>query len=85
MIRPINMARILFAVEPDQRKSSTYHLVTKSVTVSNGELLKILIFSDRSEKEISYCISELENGFVSLFIFNYTPSFPKDCTFINQE
>ena len=74
----------LFAVEPDQRKSSTYHSVT--ICISNGEFLKILVFNDRIVKSnFSFCISELENDYGSLFIFNYTPSFLKDCIFINQE
>ena len=40
---------------------------------SNGEFLKILVFSDRTEKR--NCISELENDYRSLFIFNYSLKF----------
>ena len=42
----------MFAVEPDQRKSSTYYLVTESMyLISSGEFLKILIFSERTEEK----------------------------------
>ena len=67
----------LFVVEPDQKKSSTYQSVTNDY-VSNGEYLKILVFNDRTVKSnFSSCISELENDYGSLFIFNYTSSFSK--------
>ena len=44
-IGPINISRILFAVEPDQRKSSTDYLVP------NGEFIKILTFNEKTEKK----------------------------------
>ena len=61
-------------------------LILPYPTLSNGEFLKIFIFSERTEKKkFSSCISELENDFRSLFRFNYTPSVPKDCLFINNQ
>ena len=39
----------MFVVEPDQRKSSAA-LGDYDYDVSNGDFLKILIFSDRTEK-----------------------------------
>ena len=52
----------LFAVEPDQRNSSTDHLVP------DVEFLEILTFGDRTAKKtFSFCISELENDVGSYY------------------
>ena len=85
-IRPINIARVCSQLSQIR---GNFHLPLRLSDydyVSNGEFLKILVFSDRTEKSnFCSCISELENDYGWLFIFNYTPSFLKDCIFINQE
>ena len=63
-IRPINISRILFAVESDQRKSDS-SLIDHLVLVLNREFFKILIFSDRTKETFGFYVSELENDFGS--------------------